>query len=199
MRNLEPILTSWNFLNDVSPTLSSELQQLVQNQSVRLIDHTIVVRKNITGASSTFPVINATTKSIEGISTIDGAQLTKNQAVVFDQIALGYGLGDENQEGAVKYRNTDIAALRNASFVIKQNNREVLNLPVADLLRPTGNGLNASDQYYSLKGYAFLVDDEEMEWDIKFPAGVAMPAPTTGKFHYLEVFIKGAKTIKNIR
>ncbi|WP_271765944.1 hypothetical protein [Aquimarina algiphila] len=196
--NKSSLLTAWSFITSIAAILSSELQQLLGNGRVRLTDHTVFVRKNITGGSSNFDVIDATTEKIDGVSSIKGTRLTKNQAVVFSEIALGYGLDDPNKEGAVKYGNTDIPALRNATFVIIQNNREVISLPVADLLRPTGNGLNASDKYYDLGALAYLVDDEEMEWQIKFPAGVAMPAPATGKAHYLEVFLKGFKTIKNV-
>jgi len=196
--NLSTISVASEFLEDISPILGAELQQLIAAQRVRLTDHTVFVRKNITGASSNFDVIDATTEKIDGVSSIKGTRLTKNQAVIFSEIALGYAEGDPNQEGGVTYRDSNIAALRNAMFVITQNNREVLSIPVADLLRPAGTSLNASDKYYKLGGLGFLVDDEEMDWQLKFPAGVAMPAPATGKQHYLEVFIKGFKTIKNI-
>ncbi|WP_282080877.1 hypothetical protein [Aquimarina algiphila] len=197
--NLALINMAWAFVTSVAGILSSELQQLISSNRVRLTDHTVFVRKNITGASSNFDVIDATTEKIDGVSSIKGTRLTKNQAVIFSQIAIGYAEAAPNSEGSAQYGNTDIGALRNALFVITQNNREVLSLPVADLLRPTGNGLNSSDQYYKLGGLAYLVDDEEMDWQIKFPAGVAMPAPVTaGNAHYFEVFLKGFKTIKNV-
>ncbi|WP_271770443.1 hypothetical protein [Aquimarina algiphila] len=196
--NLALINMAWAFVTSVAGILSSELQQLISSNRVRLTDHTVFVRKNITGASSNFDVIDATTEKIDGVSSIKGTRLTKNQAVIFSQIALGYAQDDPNMEGAAEYGNTHIGALRNALFVITQNNREVVSLPVADLLRPKGTGLNSSEQYYKLGGLAYLVDDEEMDWQIKFPAGVAMPAPAAGKEHYLEVFLKGFKTIKNV-
>ncbi|WP_281990519.1 hypothetical protein [Aquimarina aggregata] len=196
--NLSLILMAWNFLKNASVGFSTDLQGLINSGNVRLNDHTIFVRKNITGASSNFDVIDATTEKIDGVSSIKGTRLTKNQAVVFSQISLGYAEGDANQEGNVPYGNTRIAALRNALFVITQNGREVLSVPVADLLRPSGASMNASDKYYELGGFSFIVDDEDMEWQLKFPAGVSMPAPSTDKEHYLEVFLKGFKTIKNI-
>ncbi|GAA4274968.1 hypothetical protein U6A24_12650 [Aquimarina gracilis] len=198
LKNLSLITLAWTFLKSVSAILSSELQGLIEQQRVRLTDHTIFVRKNITGASSNFDVIDATTEKIDGVSSIKGTRLTKNQAVVFSQIALGYAEADPNKEGGATYGSTNIAALRNATFVITQNNREVVSIPVADLLRPSGTSLSSSEKYYKLGGLAFLVDDEEMEWQLKFPAGESMPAPAAGKAHYLEVFIKGFKTIKNI-
>jgi len=198
LRNLSLITMAWSFLQDVKAILSSELQQLLDQSRVRLTDHTIFVRKNITGASSNFDVIDATTEKIDGVSSIKGTRLTKNQAVVFSQISLGYATADPNKEGGGAYGSTDIAALRNATFVITQNNREVVSIPVADLLRPRGASLSSSEKYYKLGGFAYLVDDEEMEWQLKFPSGEAMPAPADGKAHYLEVFIKGFKTIKNI-
>ncbi len=196
--NKSLILNAFTFLTEAAKILSAELQQLIANNNIRLTDHTVFVRKNITGASSNFDIIDATTEKIDGVSSIKGTRLTKNQAVVFSEIALGYAEADPNKEGGANYGPSSIAALRNANLVITQNTREVLNLPVADLLRPVGTSLSNAEKYYQLGGFAFLVDDEEMKWQLQFPSGESMPAPATDKQHYLEVFIKGFKTIKNI-
>ncbi|SHJ45270.1 hypothetical protein [Aquimarina spongiae] len=199
MRNLPLVVAAFGFLKDVSKILSSELYSLIQGERVRLVDHTGYVRKNITGASSNFDIIDSETEAIKGVSTIKGQRLRKNEAHIITQLAVGYGsIDNAGNEGAAQYGHTNIAALRNANLVISQNNREVLNLPLADLIRPNGDDMNSSDQYYKLSAFAYLVDDEDFEMQVIFPNGVAMPAVVGSANHYLEVMWKGFKTIKNL-
>lgn len=186
------------FLTYHKDVLSNELRNWIANKQVKLIDHTAIVRKNITGASSIYDLIDDETAKVDGVSTIKGKSLNKNEAIVFDKISLAYGTDAETgKEGAVKYGHTDIAALNNANFVLTQNGRVVVDLPVSNLIKPAGNGFKEDDKFTELSSLAYLVDDQPMDWRLRFPAGTPLPAITDTQ-QYLEVKIKGLKTLRNI-
>ena len=107
------------------------------------------------------PLIDESTKKIPGVSSISDRKLPKNQAVIFDKIAVGFAEGDaEGLEGGLDYTSTKApAVLRNASIVITQNGREVIDLPVADMVKVTSPA-GAADYYRDLEGFNYLVDDQ---------------------------------------
>lgn len=199
MKNRSKILAALSFLVAVSSAFSNELATLIRPSDgseikARLTRHTVYVRKEATGASSTWSIINENTKKVDGVSSISETKLPKNQAVIFDKVAIGFGEGNAvGQEGEIDYSSTKApAVLRNAVLVITQNGREVLELPVADMTKvisPT----NQSDYYHDLEGFHYLVDDQPMEWVLRFPNGKTLSA-AAGVFNYLEVRLQGFKT-----
>jgi hypothetical protein len=199
--NRAKIILALGFLVSVSQAFSSELASLIRPMGgeigVKLSRHTVYVRKNATDASSAWKIINENTKKIDGISTISETKLPKNQAVVFDKIAIGFAEGAAaGKEGALNYGVTTVpAVLRNANIVITQNGREVLDLPVADLVK--GQSSNASeDLYHDLEGFNYLVDDQPMDWTFRFPEGASFAPSALGKFNYVEVRLQGFKTAR---
>ena len=200
MKNRTKIIAALGFLVAVSSAFSAELKNLItppdgSEIKSRLTRHTVYVRKNATGASSAWAVIDENTKKIDGVSTVSETKLPKNHAVIFDKIAIGYAKSTAaGEEGAVDYTSTKApAALRNANIVITQNGREVVDLPIADMVKvvsPTNN----EDYYHDLEGFNYLVDDQPMEWTIRFPNGQNLAAVAAGDNHYLEVRIQGFKT-----
>ena len=55
---------------------------------------------------------------------------------------------------------------------------------------------NANDLYHDLEGFHYLVDDQPMEWQLKFPKGVnIVGGGVNNDFRkYIEVRIQGFKT-----
>jgi len=200
MKNRSKILAALSFLVAVSSAFSNELANLIRpidgsDIKARLTRHTVYVRTDATNASSSWAIINENTKKVDGVSSISETKLPKNHAVIFDKVAIGFAEGTAvNQEGALDYTSTKApAVLRNAVLVITQNGREVLELPVADMTKvisPTNN----SDYYHDLEGFHYLVDDQPMEWVLKFPNGQALSSSEAGKYNYLEVRLQGFKT-----
>lgn len=200
MKNRDKILSALGFLVAVSTAFSSELANLIRpidgsEIKARLTRHTVYVRKNATGASSSWNVIDENTKKVDGVSSISETKLPKNQAVVFDKIAVGFAEGDAaGKEGALDYSAATVPAiLRNANVVITQNGREVLDLPIADLVKGETTA-TAGDNYHDLEGYHYLVDDQPMEMILRFPNGQTLAPSAVGKFNYIEIRLQGFKT-----
>ena len=200
MKNRSKILAALAFLVAVSNAFSNELANLIRpvdgtEIKARLTRHTVYVRKDATNASSAFSIINENTKKVDGVSSISETKLPKNHAVIFDKVAIGFAEGDAaGQEGALDYTSTKAPAiLRNAVLVITQNGREVLELPVADMVKVT-SPTNSGDYYHDLEGFHYLVDDQPMEWVLRFPNGQTLAPSAAGKFNYLEVRFQGFKT-----
>ena len=200
--NRAKILAALSFLFTVSKSFSSELASLIKpadgsETKVRMTRHTVFVRKKATNASSTWRILTENTKKIAGVSSIQETKLPKNQAVVFDKIAIGYATSaTDNAEGAVDYSSTKApAALRNAVLTIAQNGREVLELPVADMVKVT-SPTKMEDYYHDLEGFNYLVDDQPMEWTLTFPDGQSLAPSAAGNQEYIEVRLQGFKTIR---
>lgn len=200
MNNRTRILEALGFLVAIRKEFSSELAALIapadgSEIKVRLTPHTVYVRKNATNAASAWRIIDENTKKIDGVSTLSETKLPKNQAVIYDKVAVGFAEGDAaKKEGAVDYSSTKApAVLRNANVVITQNGREVLDLPVADAVKVTSPA-NADDYYHDLQGFGYLVDDQPMEWFFRFPTGEVLAPSAAGKEVYIELRLQGFKT-----
>ncbi|NJW53544.1 hypothetical protein [Salinimicrobium oceani] len=198
--NRSKILAAFQFLVAISTAFSSELASLIKPGMGREIEAglkptVVYVRRNATNASSRWAIIDENTTKVDGVSTISKTSLPKNEAVVFDKIALGFAKGTaEGQEGALDYSSTKLpAALRNADLVIIQNGREVVSIPVAELGKQVSPAAN-EDYYHDLESFQYLVDDQPMQWDLRFPAGQALSPAAAGDVNYIEVRLKGFKT-----
>lgn len=201
LANRSKVITALNFVVAAAAAFSQELHGLIRPANggeigINLRRHTAYVRKNATNASSRWSLIDENTKKIDGVSSISDVKLPKNEAVVFDKIALGYATNAaEGKEGALDYTATKApAALRNADLVIMQNGREVLNVPVADIVKgqsPT----NSEDYYHDLESLCYLVDDQPMEWTLRFPSGQGLTQESTEQ-HYVELRLQGFKTVR---
>jgi hypothetical protein len=195
--NKKKLLEAIEFLHVISESLSNELKLLVTNPGeilVRLTRHTVYVRTDASNAASNWNIIDEETIKSEGKSSISKTKLPKNQVHIFDKIALGYAEGAATgKEAALDYSLVaPPAVLRNATLLIIQNGREVLELPVADIVK--GQSSNSSDDnYHDLDGFHYLVDDSPMQWTLKFPSGETF-TPTATKFNYIELRIQGFKT-----
>ena len=202
MENRSKLLAALGFMFVVANELSNELASLIAGRKARLTRHTIYVRKDITGAGGIFNVIDENTLKVEGVSSLTKTSLPKNQAVIFDKIAIGFALGsvELGEEGQVDYGTTlTPAEIRNATLVITQNGREVLELPVADMVKAQSTN-NANDLYHDLEGFHYLVDDQPMEWQLQLTKGVHIVGGgvNTTLRTYITVRLKTKKTQRKL-
>lgn len=197
--NRSKILAALGFLGEIKELVSTELGTLIKGRQVRLSRHTAFVRKNATGASNTFNLIDENTKAVNGVSSLSERRFNKNQAVIFDKVAIGFAEGDAaGEEGGLDYTSSKApAVLRNASLVLKQNGREVLDLPIADLTKTISPG-SPEDYYHDLEGFSYFADDQAMEWEIRFPDGKSFEPSAAGKHNYVEVRLQGYKTSRKV-
>lgn len=202
LKNRSKIIAALSFLIAAHDAFSAELASRLnpgqgREIEVNLKPTTVYVRKNATNAAGPWAMIDENTTKTEGVSSISKNALTKNEAVVFDRIAIAFGEGDAaGKEGAVDYNASKLpVVLRNATLLIRQNGREVVEIPVADLGKTISPGSN-EDYYHDLESFQYLVDDQPMEFLVKFPDGQVFAPSAAGKFNYVELRLRGFKTAR---
>ena len=196
--NVATHLVVLNFLAMIAGmgALSESARAAAQKQELKIKDTELFCRADIGGASGIYEFLNDTVNKSDGICNVDKGVLPTNQAFVIEEVLVGYQTGDTfNAVGIVDYAKKLPAALRNAEFVITQTGREVVSIPVAALSNP-GTASTESDNWYKLKSFAYLNDDQYFSWAFKFPKGasIAASAETTNGVHFGEVRLRGHKT-----
>lgn len=182
------------FLGGILTSLSEQLRSDISGGKVILDDQVLEIKKEIEGGS-TIELIDATTQRIDGICSFDKDRLDTGRAFVFDQIAINYATdAASGKEGSLSYKIAAPKELQNALFVLVQDGREVLRMPVKDLTNIT-TGHNQADEYAALKSLRYLVDNRKIEMKIKFPPGVSLDSSVK---HYVHVRLNGLQTAKKV-
>ena len=180
------------FLSIIGAQLSQQLQGDISQNKTSLDDQVLEIKKNIVGGG-TIDLIDATTERVDGICSFDKNKLQTGRAFIFDKISVGYQYGaTAGLEGKLSYSRALPAELQNALFIINQNGREVLRMPMIDLTNLAA-GQKAADQYSELNSLSFLADDKTLTMQIKFAPGVSLPV-TAGTEHYIYVRLSGLQT-----
>lgn len=180
------------FLGAISGALTEQLRTDLSNNKMSLNNDELYVKKEIAGGG-TIDLIDANTKNLKGICSFDTNKLKQTRAFVFDKISVTYATdATSGKEGELEYSTTLPAALQNADFVVTQDGREVFAKSLRSLTN-INTGQNAADDYTSLRGLAYFVDDRQIEIQIRFPDGVAL---SNAAKHYVYVRFDGMSTIK---
>ncbi|MFC4219028.1 hypothetical protein [Flagellimonas marina] len=201
MKNTVGHLMVMSFIIAIADRFSASLESLIKgndgqgtNPEITLNPVDLYIKKNISSATTITPLLDANTKKLRGVVSFDAnGRLSQNRAVVFNKIFVGYATNAAaDMEGNLVYNTAPIAALYNADLVIRQDGREVLKKNVSSLIN-VGTPQNPQDGYAELENLRYLKDDEEVEIDLEFPAGVSMPAAATAN-QYIFVKISGYET-----
>lgn len=180
------------FLSIIAGQLSQQLQADIAGNKTTLDDQVLEIKKNIVGGG-TIDLIDATTERIDGICSFDKNKLQTGRGFIFDKVSIAYKSGaTAGLEGKLAYTTALPAELQNATFIINQNGREVLRMPVIDLTNLAA-GQKAADQYSELNSLRFLADDKTLTMQIKFAPGVSLPV-AAGTEHYIHVRLSGLQT-----
>lgn len=180
------------FLTVMSKQLSAQLRADMASGTIVLDDQVLEIKKEIIGGG-TIDLIDATTERIDGICSFDKNKLQTGRAFVFDEIALNYKSdAASGKEGSLAYNAVAPAELQNALFIVNQDGREVLRVPVIDI-HNAETGQKVSDEYTALKTLRHLVDDRPISIQIKFAPSVALSNATK---HYIHLRLKGVQTSK---
>lgn len=192
MNNLQFFSTAMQFLLLISGYLTEQLKTDIQKSSCTLDDQVLELKKEITGGG-TIDLLDANTLRLDGICSFDKNSLNVGRAFIFDQIALNYATdANSGMAGKVQYKTIAPVELQNAVFILNQDGREVLRMPIRDISN-IGTGTNAEEEYKQLKSLRYLVDNREIRAQIKFPEGVSLdPA----KKHYVYLRLSGLQTTK---
>jgi hypothetical protein len=182
----------WAFLTAISGQLSDQLQKDLTANKMELRNHTLELKKEISGGS-TINLVDDNTVRLDGICSFDKNMLKNGRAFVFDKIALGYASNAAaGKEGAVVYNSAAPVELQNAILVIKQEGREVSRIPVRNI-NNIATGFTAENEFMELDCLEYFVDGRAIEIQLIFPPSVTLSNAT---HHYIYLRLKGAETRK---
>lgn len=182
------------FLGGIIDYTSEQLRSDIRSNKVLLDDQVLEIKKEVVGGG-TIDFLDATTQRIDGICSFDKDRLETGRAFVFDQVAINYATNAASgKEGELAYNVAAPKELQNALFILTQDGREVLRMPVKDLSN-IETGQKADDEYANLKSLRYLVDNRKVEMKIKFPPGVALDSAVK---HYVHVRLSGLQTAKKV-
>lgn len=173
---------------------SSAVNKLLDDQKLALVPHTILIRKDISNAANAVDLIDANTKLTPGVSTLDGDKLHAGVGFVGLGVAIAAVEGDETDgEGGQDYSGTTPTLVRNSTFSLKQNGREILIDPVANLVKGEATA-SAKDYVGDPNSMFYIIDNESFEAQLIVPYQKAITPSAAGKAVYLEMRIIGFKT-----
>ncbi len=196
MSNLNKFEKAKDYLAEIIGNLSQELQILYSEDNLTLEPHTLLVRKDIKGASSRYQLIDSNTKKSDGISTLDGNKFDTGNAFIFDGVATAFKQGDDgNNLGELAYDAAFPNALRGAFLVITQNGRKVLDIPVADCY-VKGTPQAPYEQYIQFPRFLHVADYVNFEMMLHFPEGGGGIPVTAGKIEGFELRAQGMLTVR---
>ena len=180
------------FLMAIVSQVSEQLQKDIKAQKTTLDDQILEVKKEIAGGGI-IDLLDATTERVDGICSFDKNTLQTGRAFVFDGIALNYkNDAASGKEGSLTYNAAAPAELQNALFILSQNGREVLRIPVREI-NNINTGFEEENEYHKLKSLRYLVDNQTITAQIKFPPGVSLSGATK---HYVYLRLSGLQTTK---
>jgi hypothetical protein len=189
--------TAVAFLLSVIGLLSASLQAAVNSGNFFLDPTDLYIKKQISAASGITRLIDSNTKKLDGICSFDSdGKVDQNRAAIWNRISVKYGLGNDGASpGSIAYTEAVPAQLANADLVITQKGREVLRKSVRSLYA-RGTETEAGADYVDLSSLRLFVDDEDIEINLHFPTGVAMPAAGAGTTGFIYVSIDALTTRK---
>lgn len=193
MRNLSLFLIALSFIQDVSANFSNSMSALIDNGQIKVQPGELVVRRNISGASSTFKLLKASDDKIDGVSDFTGDKLPQNEGFIISKVAVGITVAAASTPGleaTSNYQDAFTGIIRNSTLSIKQKGRRVLILPFAIFDFSKSNATSSKDLYFELGSLAYIVDTTPIDLELIVPQGQSVPATTTATT-YMEVRLNG--------
>ena len=194
-------LTAVNFLTSVLVLLSSSLQGAINSNSFSLEPTDLYIKKQISGASGIYQILDANTKQLDGVCSFDSdGRMETNRAAVFNRLVVRYGLGnDGDSPGGIDYVTAIPKELANAELEILQDGDQVLRKSIKSLFAGDGDkdSFNKNgDDHCELASIRLLRDEKDIKINLRFPAGVAMPAAGAGTTPFIYVSLDALVTKK---
>ncbi|PZW41614.1 hypothetical protein LX95_01295 [Mesonia algae] len=152
---------------------SGDLNSLASNGAIRVVGHTHFVKKDISSLGGRNKILDENTKKVDGVSTISDNKLPKNEAFIFDTVAIAHGVGSASKMGDVKFETAFPAALQNAVLSIKQLGNVIMERPVSDFYAKA-DPQSPGEKVLNLGSPHVLRDDEAIDFEITFPSGTSM-------------------------
>lgn len=195
-RNTQDFLIANNFLDDILPYLSKDVQKLNQDQNLTLKPFTFYIRKNITGAAGTYKLIEDASDYKEGVINLNNRKFDAGNAMLFHKMAIRYGNGATGDSPAsLKYDKAFPGVLRNSDIIADQNGREVLRKPLADFI-VEGTPTSPNEVVVDLGAFRYLKDNLNFRYSLEVPSGLMLEEGATAATsnHFIEILSIGHQT-----
>ncbi|WP_053405034.1 hypothetical protein [Persicobacter sp. CCB-QB2] len=188
------------FLHKRKGKLPRQTQEEFAKKSIRITDADVVHASDISNAGSVHPLLRSTNQKVVGVSDFNENTLDVGQNVAVDKIKLGYIMKAKDYVGSpasVKY-SSDYASfpaeLLNSKFLIKQDGKTLLSLPVERFTHAAkSTKVQGEEDTYHLDTPILLIEKKIIEMVIEFNPDQAMDE-SVGR-HFFQVRLMGAQTM----
>ncbi|WP_161889260.1 hypothetical protein [Pontibacter russatus] len=159
------------------------------------------LRLNITNKGGIVELLDTNTRQIDGESTFNGMTLEEGVNLALEKIRFGYAtsatVGGETDPTLVKYSNvySDVpAVLANADLVITQQGKDILSVPVRNLLVGAESERTAGNvDSYESGVIRVLRSKTPIKISLRFPKGASIGNAAN---HFIELHLHGAATAR---
>lgn len=158
-----------------------------------LMDSSIQVRKLVSlSQGSEIKLLDANSNKVKGEQSFHGNTLGSGiVAEVIHAIEIGYQSDAANDQVANLVYDKDFDKfIRNSHFIIHQDNKQILRLPMT-LFDPRNGAINVKDRFVELEMPIILIGGQALNFDfiLETPSNTTVPTA----FHYLEVTTRGIR------
>lgn len=160
---------------------------------IKVLPTSKILRHRVTDVGgASYPLIDAETVRLRGVSDFDKDHLPKNTVLIINELRIGYKAdAAEGKEALLSYANAMPVSFRNAKLIVNQKGK-LFDYPISELTNPH-TGRNREDDYVGLALPVVIVDEEDFQINIEFPKGATAATGTNDK-EYLEISFKGFET-----
>lgn len=198
MQKLDSALAFILDINQGGKYLSEQTRSDIRAGKLKLVESTLIIRKEITGAANKLDVIDSNTKRLVGISDFEGQFIT-NPVVMFGISLSSQKIAQASFTSpaviAYSQKITDFdKALLNGKIKISQTDIK-LNQNVAALLNGGVPAGVRAEQYAPLSALQVLTNDENIDIELSFANGLTVEDASTNK-SAVEVMIHCFELVK---
>lgn len=139
-------------------------------------DGNVYIRKDITGQGGIYNLLDTSTLEKIGYSSFNGKKLPSGVKMSIERIRLSFAVvnSDDTKSAAAQYYTNKAAdceaMLRAAHLIINKSSKQILNIPVIQLLGlSTQEGMTGEHDCYDLQAFRFLEGDQDLDIQLSFP------------------------------
>jgi hypothetical protein len=187
------------FLARNANKLDADTQRLMSDKSIRYTDGDFYIRREVTGSANIEKLIDETNEKRVGVTNIDKNTLPNQQHLALERIAVRYaeaatGTSVQAVDSFSSVKTGVPAALLNAELKIMQDNKTLVQLPVARFFSESASEKpNGVEDTVVLNSIQLVKANKGLSIEIEYADGQSV-TPGAGNDAYLEVRLMGDKT-----
>jgi len=187
------------FLARNANNLDADTQRLMSDKSIRYTDGDFYIRREITASANIEKLIDETNEKRVGVTNIDKNTLPNQQHLALERIAVRYaeaatGTAVQAVDSFSSVKSGVPAALLNAELKIMQDNKTLVQLPVARFFSESASEKpNGVEDTVVLNSIQLVKANKGLSIEIEYADGQSVTSGA-GNDAYLEVRLMGDKT-----